>query len=1069
MRALAIARGAPLDQTAPMRFGRALRAAVERHRGGRFVFVDEDGQSELSYTDCWARALRAYVGLRAAGLRPGDPLIVDTGNPASAIPVLWGALLGAHVVAPMAVSRWNLRARQEFAVRLDDVARRLGSPTIVSDDAEGFAHPDALRLSPGALQLDTLTGSLPLPDAESPMLLIATSGTTGRSQLVELGERALMHRWWPAGPGAGGDRTLLGWMPMDHVMGLGMAGPTAMVKIQLAPEAFVRRPERWLELAEAYGVTHAGMSSFGLRLLAAALECGRPFDLSRLQRIGVGTEPVDRAACARFLEAVEALGAPPDLLILGYGLSECGPVAGGERAWRPGGPDDGPVPIDRPTAGHQIRIVGDAGEILLEGEPGAVEVRGPTMASGYHADPAATAQLLTPDGWIRTGDLGWLDDGCLHVVGRAKEVLIVNARKFPCVEIDEVAASVAGVAAAHTFGVTDGAGGIERPALVYVPERDGADLARIEREIREACAARFGFGFFRCAAVRGEDLPRTRSGKLQRNRLSTLLPARVAGPKPPPPVERIDSMLDQVIAVIAQALPGTSPGPDDDFFALGGDSLGALTLAVELERRFGVALPPAVLTRRPTARAIAGFLVAGARRAEVIRIVEPGRHDVAQALFVAPGIWGYNGFAAQMEQQLGPDIGLWTLHLSDFEPKTEWPADFEELVRRCLARLRQVLPRGPYHLAGHSFGGILAFEMARQLISAGERVGTLSLIDLSAGQHGRRPAEPRPEIEPRNRFELNRLLASRYSPGIIDCRIDFYRARDSHLLDLSDPTGGWRHFALGGVSVLDLPGDHHSVVRGEPRRLLAEAITSAIAGRPRGSFHPAEPLPEPVRSAVQLARRSALAGDRSGEVAEFEMAIAFALEASFDPPDWMYASLAIARFDLGLVDAGLAAYRKAFERTSSQLQLAARFAGTLRQHRLTAPMRAAMVLGSRTPIRDVATATACAFIMANAGQPLEAERILLSGIAIVPDSLELRRLLVTLLAACGRTADLLREVEKALELRSENEVAYGTMGKAALQAGGASLALRCFERCLAINPMRSDIARAIARLRQRIA
>ena len=88
--------------------------------------------------------------------------------------------------------------------------------------------------------------------------------------------------------------------------------------------------------------------------------------------------------------------------------------------------------LDRPTAGHAVRIVGEDGEILNEDCVGAIEVRGPTMASGYIGDPAETGRLFTSDGWLRTGDLGVLNDGRLAVIGREKELIVVNARKYSC-------------------------------------------------------------------------------------------------------------------------------------------------------------------------------------------------------------------------------------------------------------------------------------------------------------------------------------------------------------------------------------------------------------------------------------------------------------------------------------------------------------------------------------------------------------------------------------------------------------------------------------------------------------
>jgi hypothetical protein len=361
----------------------------------------------------------------------------------------------------------------------------------------------------------------------------------------------------------------------------------------------------------------------------------------------------------------------------------------------------------------------------------------------------------------------------------------------------------------------------------------------------------------------------------------------------------------------------------------------------------------------------------------------------------------------------------------------------------------------------------LAFEMARQVLAAGDRVATLSVIDLAAGLDSRRFGAAAAGSVPRNRFELNRRLAAPYLVAPIDCRVDYYRAMDSHRLDLSDPTGGWCHLALAGVRVLDLPGDHHTVVRGESRRRIAEAISAAIEGRADGVFHPPEPIHERVFAGIERARRSAIDGDLPAEIEALVSAIHVADGIGARLPAWVPANLAAARFDQGRVSEALTAYRSAMERSHSPLQVAARFASMLRRHRLEDPAREALRLATRTRIETVASATACATILLTFGRQPEAERVLRAGIGMIPQSLELRSLLVGLLAISGRNAELLSEAEQALALRSENEEVYGAIGRAAASAGGHAIALRCIERCLAINPMRRDIAAVVDRMRGR--
>ena len=1058
----AISVGEPFGFEMPVSLAAALRQAIAAHPEGGFTFIDaQHHATAMSYAQVWQSALRRLAGLRAAGLRPGDALILDADPPQDFIPTLWAAMLGGIVAVPLSCSRWNAKASREFRDRLERVAGQLGGAAVVSDDPELFRVGTARPLSCRHLEASSGIAEPCEIDREAVAVLISTSGTTGHSQLVRLSGRAVMHRWWPSGPADGNERRFLGWMPMDHVMGLGLAGPNNRQKIHLAPEAFVREPVRWLERIEQHRVTHAGITNFSMRLISEAVAHGGAWDLSSLQRIGIGAEAIDPKTCVRFARDLMRFGMPEDALILGYGLSECGPVAGGLRAFRI---DDAPdaqraLPIDRPTQGHSIRIVDEAGHLCNELQVGRIEVRGPTMASGYHGDPEGDARLFTADGWLRTGDLGLLDQGCLTVTGREKEVLIVNARKYACSEIDAVVGRVPGIKAAHVFAAKarDGAG--ESVALAYVPDGSVVDSKRLESALRRACSETFGFGLARCLRVDPGQLPRTPSGKLQRHRLAESLGQAAPDAAGDAGVVADATLEGRLRAIMARFLPGARPEPDDDFFELGGDSLGALMFVVAVESELKVALPPAVFARHPSCRMVARYLACeAAPPGRVLRVdVQPGR--LREGLFLAPGVWGKTAYAVAFGAALGEEFPVRTFHLSDPGDRSLQMRSLEEFAAECCRSLREAQAEGPYHLAGHSFGGLLAFEMARQLRAQGDAVGSLCIIDASPCLDERHFAAAG-LAGGDSLIRHHRNLVARYLAGPIDCRIRYFRASDDHALPLSDPSGGWSYLTTQGVECFEIPGDHYGIVRGRSLALLAGRVADAMRGEGATTICRPAPLSDDARALIEAARSAAVAGDLPAEIA----ALTRLVREHRDLPFWVHSRVAEAMLAARRPDVALRAYRAALTANPWPLSTHLRFCERLAE--FARPELAQFVLRAAraTPVDSTAAAYTRARVCMALGDPAESEHSLRLGLDRAPASLRLRTLLVRVLALTARGPEAAGEIERALAEDPDSEVGLLTLGIEAVRLGQAALAVRCLNRCLAIDASNPEALELLGRL-----
>lgn len=1046
----ALAIGAAIDFAMPQSLQDALQLALANHFNGAFVFSNGTlASEEFSYSHIWNRALCILRGLQESGCKLGDVLIIDAENPTTFIPALWAILLGGMVAVPLTFSRWNIRAHREFKDRLDKIHATLAQPLILSDDEDLFWNKGRRQISFRQLGEYSPAEGITPTDWAAPAVLISTSGTTGLPQLVTLSGKALMHRWWPASPSAPNQTRFLNWMPLDHVMGLGVAGPNGQLKIHLAPESFVQKPLGWLDLIQSYSITHAGMSNFGMKLIADAASSSN-WDLSSLQRVGVGTEMVSAKVCTRFIEVLVGNGAPAETIILGYGLSECGPVAGGNRSFQPALHNNGHEPplIDSPTQGHSVRIVDQDGNLCQEEEIGQIEVCGPTMTSGYYGNPELDKLIFTADSWFRTGDTGYLRGGCLCVTGREKEVILINALKFSCSEIDSVIQTIPGISLAYVFPWDDDGKQIERPALVYATDKTNVDFNTAESLIRKACVDRFGFGLARCICIEPEELPRTRSGKVQRSRLAELFMraetshSSLLEAKPP------ETLQNKIAALMASLLDGVTPNLTDDFFELGGDSLGALTFTVALEQKLGISLPPAIFAHAPTLENVLAFVQTQINSASSGRlsIVSVQTGTSGKGLFITPGLWGNSGYAHNLAIEMGPEFSVWTFHIT---APANWALRFHsvpELARECCTLMQTVQPQGPYHIAGHSFGGMIAFEMGRQLFASGQAVGTLSIIDITAQLMHRDfnvdSTKPTDYV-----IEHHRLLNKLYLPRLIEGPLRYFRARDSVYLPLSDKTGGWSYLSKNGVEIIDIPGDHQSIVRNPSLGILSKHIAAGIRGE-IGFLHPHLSISEMARMAIDEARNACVEGNVLLEIESLKRAIA----AEPNVSSWVFTRLAHALLSADQIGPVAETYLSALKRDPWPLTTHFHLRTALIHNRSSNFGLHALHFAKQTKIDSPAIARITGAIFLILGDTTGAERSIRTGLEQVPESLELRLQLLNFLVAHKRFPEAEEQLVMSLAHPIANDEAYFDLGILAIRLNKFDLATDCLQKSIAIDP-----------------
>jgi len=337
------------------------------------------------------------------------------------------------------------------------------------------------------------------------------------------------------------------WLPLYHDMGLIGAWLGSLYigfpLVVMAPQAFLARPLRWLELIHRWHgtLTAAPNFAFELCLKRASPAALSGLDLRSLRLAFNGAEAVGPATVTRFTQRFAPCGLRPEAMAPVYGLAEAavgllfpapGRVAPIDAVQRepftrlgralPASADDASalrfVGCGRPLPGHAVRIVDAAGRELGEREEGRLEFRGPSATRGYFRDAHKTAELIH-DGWLDTGDRAYRAAGDIYITGRVKDIVIRGGRHFYPEEIEDAVGRVLGIrqGCVAVFGSADAASGTER--LVVMAEiRPGARKAAgdLREAVSRAVIATVGEPPDEVVLAPAHTVLKTSSGKVRR-------------------------------------------------------------------------------------------------------------------------------------------------------------------------------------------------------------------------------------------------------------------------------------------------------------------------------------------------------------------------------------------------------------------------------------------------------------------------------------------------------------------------------------------------------------------------
>jgi fatty-acyl-CoA synthase len=557
----------PTADRLPRRFadfdtlGEALDYAARGVRG--LNFHDPRGQLTRAYrySELREEAIATAYRLIAHGVKPGDRIAMTAETGAEFAALFFGTVYAGAWPVPLPLPT-SFGGRDSYIDQLG-VQMRSSDPKMLFYPAELAAMAGAAAEAAGVEGMDwesfatRSAPEAPLPEAQPDDIayLQYSSGSTRFPHGVAVTHRALLNNLAAHSHGmevVDTDRCV-SWLPWYHDMGLVgcMLSPVAnQVSADfLKTEDFARRPLAWLDLiTRNEGTTLSYSPTFGYdicsRRIGSQSKVAERFDLSRWRIAGNGADMIRPDVMQAFVDAFAEAGFNAKSFLPSYGLAEAtlavslmppgeGIVvelveetllSGGTEAQR-----DRPqryraiVNCGKPVRDMEVAIRDEDGGLLPDRAIGKVFARGPSIMVGYFRDEPATTACLSQDNWLDTGDMGYISDGYIYIVGRAKDMIIINGKNHWPQDIEWAVEQLPGFKAGDiaAFAITT-PGGEETPAvLVQCRTSDAEERGRLRDEIRERVRSITGMNCV-IELVPPRTLPRTSSGKLSRAKARNL-------------------------------------------------------------------------------------------------------------------------------------------------------------------------------------------------------------------------------------------------------------------------------------------------------------------------------------------------------------------------------------------------------------------------------------------------------------------------------------------------------------------------------------------------------------------
>ena len=538
----------------------ALLAQQDTDRWVTFVEGKQEHR-QLTYKALLARAMMLLFDFQEAGLTVGDQVIILHKDNQTFVEAFWACVLGGMVPVPIAVG-----ISDEHKGKLFRVFNKLERPHLFTTDEHlerlaHFAEHNHLHESLQILKNKTILSNLMedhehrgqahTPAENDTAFIQFSSGSTSEPKGVVLTHKNIMVNLNAIAVGADyhKDDISLSWMPLTHDMGL-LGFHLNMIAVGMSQclmptDLFSRRPLLWMEKVSELKATVTCSPNFGYKHYLKALKNKNleNIDLSHVRVIYNGAEPISVELCEQFLETLKPYGLKREAMFTVYGLAEATLAVAFPKLGEPyraiyvdrhallmgdavrcvnhDHPDAVGFAVEGPAVTDmEIKITDDSNAILAENCIGLVQIKGESVTAGYYMDDDANHHALTGDGWLNTGDLGFItDQNELVITGREKDIIFSNGLNYFPHDIEAVALQLQELELGKViaYGVRQPNQDTDQLVIFILFRADVKDFIGIVRDVMRHINEQTGLEVEQVIPV--NRIPKTTSGKLQRRLL----------------------------------------------------------------------------------------------------------------------------------------------------------------------------------------------------------------------------------------------------------------------------------------------------------------------------------------------------------------------------------------------------------------------------------------------------------------------------------------------------------------------------------------------------------------------
>ncbi|KAI6156976.1 atromentin synthetase [Pisolithus tinctorius] len=611
------------------------------------------------------------------------------------------------------------------------------------------------------------------PKVDDEAILFLSSGSTGFSKAVVHTHRTILAACRAKGENYGltSETKILNWVGFDHVAGSIEMHLAPLLygasQVHVHPAAILSDPLRYLRLIEEKSIEITFAPNFLLAKLTRDLEKRNElfgsFNLSSLRRINSGGEAVVSKTAQAFAATLKNLAKDSNsscVISASFGMTEtcagciCDPI---DVLANP--PAHEFLELGAPIPGCEMRIVDheDGVTIRPDGESGELQVRGPMIFVRYYNDAEATSSCFVEGGWYRTGDIGIIENGKMRLSGRIKDTIILHGISYSIPELETHLQTVEGVTHSFLTAAPYRAPGQDTEGFVvfYSPtfsldEEDApAKLYATHRALRDVSVKMITLSPQQIIPIPINQMEKTTLGKVSRARLikqfkedqlgqhiarAEELLSFARGASFVSPCTETEKTLARIYAdIFNNNISDVSAS--DNFFELGSTSIDVIRLKREGEAAFGLPeIPTIQILKHPVLSSLASYVDALCSKEgfqdeydPIVPLQLTGNRTPVFMVHAGLGeVLIFVNFAKYFQNQRP----FYALRARGFEPGHPFFGSVNEMVSCYAAAVKRTQPKGPYAIAGYSYGGVVAFEIAKRLEAMGDEVKFTGVIDI---------------------------------------------------------------------------------------------------------------------------------------------------------------------------------------------------------------------------------------------------------------------------------------------------------------------------------------------------